>query len=88
MRDADFVWRAIVQGDAGHERGLKPAAMLIGRFEIHIGWVAQLRMDRANGLVRDAAVDPNVDRIVAVRRAFRQLKFFGKINIIQLEPNV
>ena len=28
---AGFVWRAIFHGDAGHERRLKPAAMLIGR---------------------------------------------------------
>ena len=88
MRDADLVGRAIVERDARHKRRLKPAAMLIGRLEIHVRWIAQLRMKCAHGFVRNAAVDPNVDRIIAVRRALRQPKFFGKIDILQLKPNV
>ena len=88
MGHTNLVGRAVVQRDAGHERRLKPAAMLVGRFEIHVGRIAELRMNRANGFVRNAAIDPNVDRIIAVCRALRQPKFFRKINIIQLEPNV
>ncbi len=79
VRDADFVRRAIVQRDAGHERRLKPAAMLIGRFEIHVGRIAQLGVQRANGFMRNAAVDPDVDRIVAFRCARRKPELARKI---------
>ena len=41
--------------------------MLIGRFQIHVSRIAQLRVQRANGFVRNAAIDPDVDRVVAMR---------------------
>ena len=62
--------------------------MLIGRFQIHVGRIAQLGSLRANSLMRDAAVDPDVDRVVAMRRAFRQSEFARERRVIQLEPNV
>ena len=71
MSDAALVRRAVIQRDAGHERRLKPAAMLIGRFQIHVGRIAQFGMQGANRLVRNTAVDPHVDRIVALGCALR-----------------
>src|SRR4029453_17942867 len=65
---------AIVQRDAGHERGLKPAAMLVGCFEIGIGRIPQFRMRGANGPMGDSAIDPNVDGIVAFGSPFRKSK--------------
>jgi len=62
--------------------------MLIGCFEIHVGGIAQFGMQRANSFVRNAAVDPNIDRVVAFRCAGRKAEFMGKINIVQLKPNV
>ena len=62
--------------------------MLIGCFQIHVGRVAQLRMHREHRLMRNAAVDPHVDGVVAMRRAGGQAKFVCKIDIVQFEPNV
>ena len=86
--DANFVRRAIIKRDTGHERRLKPAAMLIRGFEIHVGRIAQFRMQCTDGFMRNAAVDPDVNGIVAFRRARRQSKFCCKIGIAQFKPNV
>src|SRR5207248_9175700 len=56
MSQTHLVGGAIVQDDAGHERRLKPAAMLIGCFEIHVGRVPQFRVSGANRAVRNAAI--------------------------------
>ena len=71
VSDTRLVRRAIVQRDARHERRLKPAAVLIGRFHVHVGRVMQLRASRADCLVRNAAVYPDIDRVVAMLRPFR-----------------
>ena len=88
VRDAGLVGRAIVQRDARHERRLEPAAMLIGRFEIHVGWVAQRGMRRADRLVRDAAVDPDVDRVVAMAGAFGQPERLREGHVVEFEPDI
>ena len=62
--------------------------MLVGGFEIHVGWVAQFRAQRANGFVRNAAVDPDIDGIVAFRCARRKADLFCQGAIVRLEPNV
>ena len=62
--------------------------MLVGRLEIHVGWIAQFRMQGTDSLVRNAAVDPNIDRIVAFRRTSGETKCFGKIRVVQFKPNV
>src|SRR5437764_939327 len=74
MSQTHLVGSAIVQGDAGHERRLKPAAMLIGCFEIHVCRVAQFRMSGTNRAVRNAAIDPDVDSIAAFGGSFRQFQ--------------
>src|ERR1700719_2650678 len=74
MSETHLVRRAIVHRDAGHERGLKPAAMLIGCFEIHIGRITQFRMSGADRAMRDAAIDPDVDGIVAFRGSSRHFR--------------
>ena len=86
--DANLVRRAIIKRDTCQERRLKPAAMLIRGFEIHVGRIAQFRMQCTDGFMRNAAVDPDINRIVAFRRARRQSKFFCKIGIAQFKPNV
>src|SRR5437588_10741139 len=74
MSQTHLVGGAIIQGDAGHERGLKPTAMLIGCFEIHVGRVTQFRMSGANSAVLHAATDPDVDGVVAFGGSFRQFQ--------------
>src|SRR5207249_12273388 len=74
MSQTHLVRGAIIQDDAGHERRLKPAAMLIGCFEIYVGRVAQFRMSDANRAVRKAAIDTDVDGIVAFGGSFRLLQ--------------
>ena len=81
MSETHLVRRAIVQGDAGHERGLKPAAMLIGCFEIHIGRITQFRMSSADRAMRNAAIDPDVDGIVAFRGSFRQFQLAREFGV-------
>ena len=73
-----FVGRAIVERDACHQRRLKPAAMLVGCFEIHVSRIAQLGMQGADGFMRNTAVDPDVDRVVAFPYICRQSEFFGQ----------
>ena len=58
--------------------------MLVSRFQIHVGWIAQLGTYRAHRFMRDAAVDPDVDRVAAVGRAFGQTELLRKIDIIEL----
>ena len=62
--------------------------MLIGRLEIHVGRIAQLRMGRANRLVRNAAVDPDVDRVVAMARAFGQSELTRERGVVEFEPDI
>ena len=62
--------------------------MLVGRLEIHVGRIAQLGMQRANRLMRDAAVDPDVDPVGAFGCIRRQTNFFCESGIIQFEPNI
>ena len=81
MSQTHLVGGAIVQDDAGHERRLKPAAMLIGCFEIHVGRVPQFRMSGANRAVRNAAIDPDVDGIVAFGGSFRQFQFAREFGV-------
>ena len=88
VSDATLVRRAIIQRDAGHERRLKPPAMLIGRLQIHVGRITQLGMQRTNGAMRDAAVDPNVDRVVAFGCSSGKSQLLGKIDIVQFEPDI
>ena len=62
--------------------------MLIGGLEIHVSRITQLRMHRAHRLVRNAAVDPDVDRVGAFDCFRRQSNFFCQSGIIQFEPNI
>ena len=62
--------------------------MLIGGFQIHVGRVAQLGTGCTNGLVRNAAVDPDVDCVVAFSCPSGKSKLLCKIDIVQFEPNI
>ena len=46
-----FVWGTLIQRDTGHQRRLKPAAMLVGGLQIHVGRIAQLGMHGAHRLM-------------------------------------
>ena len=48
----------------------------------------QFRPCLQHGFVRNAAVDPNIDRVGAMGGAFWQTELAGKIDIVQFEPNV
>src|SRR5438034_5037849 len=45
-------------------------------------------MRRANGTMRDAAVDPDVDGVVALRCAFRKPEFARELGIAEFEPDI
>ena len=45
-------------------------------------------MARANGKMRNAAVDPDVNRVVAMTRSFGEPEFAGEGGIVQLKPNI
>ena len=51
VRYASLIGCSIIHRDARQERRLKPAAMLVGRFQIHVRWIAQFRVQRADSLV-------------------------------------
>jgi hypothetical protein len=67
---------------------LKPAAVLVRRFDIHVRGITQLGMFRENGRVADARIDPDVDGIVAMRDALGQTEFTRERDVIELEPNI
>ena len=62
--------------------------MLVGRLQIHVGRIAQRGMSRANRLMGNAAVDPDVDRVVAMARALGQPERLRERDVVELEPNV
>src|SRR5437762_13317710 len=68
VSETHLVRRAIVQGDAGHERGLKPAAMLIGRFQIHIGRITQFRVSGTDCAMRNRSEERRVGKEGRERR--------------------
>ena len=41
-----------------------------------------------DSLMRDAGVDPDIERVVAMRRSLGQPEFARERSIIQLKPNV
>src|SRR4051812_46231404 len=45
-------------------------------------------MQRADRLMRNAAVDPDIDGVVALGCSLWESQFFGKIDIVQFEPNI
>src|SRR5438132_115297 len=65
VSDANLVRRAIIKRDTGHERRLKPAAMLIRSFEIHVSRIALFMMQCTACFMRNDAVDSDLNRIVA-----------------------
>ena len=62
--------------------------MLVGRLQIHVGRIAQRGMSRANRLMGNAAVDPDVDRVVAMARALGQPERLRERDVVELEPDV
>ena len=80
--------RAIVQRDTCHERRLKPAAMLIGSLEIHVGRITQFRICREHRLMAHPGINPNIDRVAAMRGAFGQAEFASERGVVELEPNI
>ncbi|MPN51375.1 hypothetical protein SDC9_199019 [bioreactor metagenome] len=66
MRQQRLVRSAAVDGAAGEQRGLEPAAMLVGPFEIEIGRMCRYGSMRAaqDMPVRRAGVEPDVEGIL------------------------
>ena len=62
--------------------------MLIRRLQIHIGGFAQRRMRGEDGLMADAGINPDVDRIAAMARSIGQAKFARERFIVEIEPDV
>ena len=62
--------------------------MLISGLQIHVGRIAQFRSLRANRLMRYATIDPDIERIVAMRGAFWQSEFARERGVVKLKPNI
>ena len=58
-----------VERHRGHQRRLKPSAVLVGRLEVEIGGKLKLGTATQNRLMADAAVDPDIERVVATDRS-------------------
>src|SRR5262249_5858228 len=67
----DVVRRLAGDGDAGEERAVEPAAMLVAALEVEVGMAAQLRALIHDGGPADARVEPDVEdvRLAAKARA-------------------
>ena len=62
--------------------------MLIGRFQIHVRRITQLGIRRQDGGVRNAGVDPDIDRVGPMASAVRQTEFPRQRRVIEFEPNI
>ena len=54
---------AAARAQTDEQRALKPAAMLVAAFEIHVGRPGQLRPDRQHRLVARTRVEPHVENV-------------------------
>ncbi len=64
VREHRPVRRATVNACGCEQRGLEPATVLVGAFEVQIGGEGQPRAPRQHAGVRDAGVEPHVQGIV------------------------
>ena len=53
--------------DAGEQRRLEPSAMLIGRFDVNVGWKMQRRVSAQNGLMAHSGINPDIQGVIATR---------------------
>ena len=65
VRQQRLVRCAAVDGAAGEQRALEPAAMLVGAFEIEVGRVGELGLMRTaqDARMRHAGIEPDVERV-------------------------
>ena len=66
VREHRAIWSGALDGDGGPERGLEPAAMLVGAFEVEVGRPVQVLVLGAHGEMARTGVDPDVERVGAL----------------------
>ena len=88
MGKTGAIGRAALDGHGGHERGLEPSAVLVGRLKVEVGRIAQFGVAAEDRLVAHAGVDPHVERVVALGRAGGQAKEGAQLGVGHLEPRV
>ena len=59
-----FVGRMAVNGAAGEQRGVEPAAVLVAAFEVEVGGIADVVALAQDGVVGGAGVEPDVEDVV------------------------
>ena len=86
MGEHAFIGRRVTDRGAGQQRGLEPAAVLVGAFQVEVGGHRQLVALLEHRIVGDAGVEPDVEDVgdlgVALRVVAEQL--LG----VQVEPGV
>ena len=77
-----------VQRDGGHERTLEPAAVLIGRLEVEVGGEGEFGPLAQDGLVAEAGINPDIERVIAARGAGGETDEVRPSGIVEFEPRV
>jgi len=67
---------------------LEPAAVLVGRFEVKVGWVLQFRAAAEDGLMAHAGIDPDVEGVVSFGRAGGESEHGGEFRVGHFEPRI
>ena len=85
---ARLVGRAAFDADGGHERGLEPASVLVGCFEVEVGGVLKFGTAAEDGLVTHAGIDPDVEGVVSFGRARGKSEHGSEFGVGHFEPRV
>src|ERR1700723_3175292 len=75
MSEDLLIRRLAIDCHAGQQRGLEPATMLIGRFDVNVSRPMQCWVATQDCFMADAGIDPNIQGVIATPERFWQAKF-------------
>ena len=67
---------------------MEPTAVLIGRFEVEVGWNIKLRMRLKNCHVGRTGINPNIQGVAALYSPIGKIKKRNPFSIRLFKPNV
>ena len=67
---------------------MEPTAVLIGRFEVEVGWNIKLRMRLKNCHVGRTGINPNIQGVAALCSPIGKIKKRNPFSIRFFKPNV
>ncbi len=92
VREHAFVGRAPAGADAFQKRGVKPAAVLVVAFQVHVAGRSELRPLFQHGRMADARVEPDVENIYFLGElraaAVRAKRVLGIRSWVLLKPDI